>query len=439
MASVRVERETWWTELTSQHWNILIASFLGWIFDGYETYALIVVLGPALLSLLPASEHAHLAMYAGWAIGLTLLGWGIGGVVGGILADYIGRKRMMMISIFGYAVFTGLTALSTSFAMLIAFRILTGLFMGSEWSTGNSLLAETWPVRARPKGAGFLQSGFGFGALLAALIWYFIRPLGPNAWRWIFLVGIAPAFFIIYIRSGIKESELWLNKMTEQRWVVTESADPASIGGARPFTLFHIFSDRVGRIRIILAFLMSITTTFGWWGIATWIPRYVGTMAGHAGLNGAYWAACAGIIYTIGAIIGYLLSGFLADWFGRRLYLMFLFAGGLLFTPVVYLWTHTLPALLVAVAINGFFTLGGFSWYAIYLPEIFGTHVRATSSAFVFNASRLIAWLGPVFAGILIVTFGGISKMAIYFGFIYVLGLIIAPFMPETRGQSLPH
>lgn len=215
MASVKVNSETWWSELTFQHWNILIASFLGWIFDGYETYALIVVLAPALLSLLPASEHAHLAMYAGWAIGLTLLGWGIGGVIGGILADYIGRKRMMMISIFGYAVFTGLTALSTSFGMLIAFRILTGLFMGSEWSTGNSLLAETWPTRARPKGAGFLQSGFGFGCLLAALIWYFIRPLGPNAWRWIFVVGIAPAFFLLYIRSGIQESELWLKKMKE--------------------------------------------------------------------------------------------------------------------------------------------------------------------------------------------------------------------------------
>jgi MFS family permease len=434
----KVNRENWWKEVTPQHWNVLIASFLGWVFDGYETYALIVVIGPALLSLLPASEHAHLAVYAGWAIGLTLLGWGIGGVIGGVAADYIGRKRMMMISILGYAVFTGLTALSTSFAMLIAFRILTGLFMGSEWSTGNSLLAETWPVRARPKGAGFLQSGFGFGALLASLVWYLILPLGPNAWRWVFVVGIVPAFFILYIRSGIEESEVWINKIKEHRWVVTEASEPTGTGGRRPFTLFHIFSDRVGRNRIILAFLMSISTTFGWWGIATWIPHYVGAVAGHVGFNGAYWAASAGIIYTVGAIIGYLVSGFLADWFGRRLYLIFLFAGGLLLTPAVYAWTHSLPALLTAVLFNGFFTLGGFSWYAIYLPELFGTHVRATSSAFVFNASRLIAWLGPVFAGVLIVALGGVSKVAIYFSLIYVLGLIIAPFMPETRGHNLP-
>jgi MFS family permease len=438
MAVYRAKPEAWSSGLTSEHWNILLASFLGWIFDGYETYALVVVIGPALLSLLPASEHAHLAIYAGWAIGLTLLGWGIGGVIGGIAADYIGRKRMMMISILGYALFTGLTALSTSFAMLVAFRILTGLFMGSEWSTGNSLLAETWPVRARPKGAGFLQSGFGFGALLAALVWYFLGPLGSGAWRWIFVVGAIPALFVFYIRSSIHESALWINKVKERRWAVTEAADPATPEDKRPFTLFHIFSDPVGRIRVVLAFLMSITTTFGWWGIATWIPNYVGAVAGRAGFNGEYWAASAGIIYTIGAITGYLVSGFLADWLGRRRYLISLFGGGLLFTPVVYLWTHSLPTLLIAVLLNGFFTLGGFSWYAIYLPEIFGTHVRATASALVFNGSRLIAWLGPVCAGMLIVALGGVSRVAIYFGFIYVLGLIIAPFMPETRGRSLP-
>jgi MFS family permease len=141
---------------------VLYATFAGWTFDGYETQALVVVAAPALRELLPAGERGNIAFYSGLAIGLTLLGWGIGGLVGGALADYVGRRRVMLFAILGYAVFTGLTALSTSFAMLVAFRILTGIAMGSEWATGTVLLQETWPDRARAKGAGFMQSGFGF-------------------------------------------------------------------------------------------------------------------------------------------------------------------------------------------------------------------------------------------------------------------------------------
>src|SRR5690348_16682091 len=126
----------WWSGLTATHWRILLAAFLGWIFDGYETYVLVSVLGVAIPALLPP-VHAPVPYYAGLAIGLTLLGWGIGGMIGGVVADYIGRKRTMLISIVGYAIFTGLTALSSNIETFIAFRFVTGLFMGSEWGTGN--------------------------------------------------------------------------------------------------------------------------------------------------------------------------------------------------------------------------------------------------------------------------------------------------------------
>ena len=89
----------WYDDLTLKHWNVLLGSFLGWVFDGYESYALIVVLGPALKSLLSAEQLKSQAVWAGLAIGITLLGWGTGGLIGGILADYIGRKKMMMYSV----------------------------------------------------------------------------------------------------------------------------------------------------------------------------------------------------------------------------------------------------------------------------------------------------------------------------------------------------
>src|SRR6516165_109435 len=142
----------WYSGLTSRHWRILWGSYLGWIFDGYEAVALVYALGPALNSILTPEQAQVKPYYIGLAIGITLLGWGFGGLLGGIAADYIGRKRMMMLSILGYAMFTGLTAFAFSFTQLAILRFITGLAIGSEWSTGIALVAETWPNRARPKG-----------------------------------------------------------------------------------------------------------------------------------------------------------------------------------------------------------------------------------------------------------------------------------------------
>src|SRR6476659_5087281 len=131
----------WYAGLTPRHWRILWGSYLGWIFDGYEAVALVYALRPALNTILTPEQAQTPAFYVGAAIGITLLGWGLGGLLGGIAADYIGRKRMMMLSILGYAIFTGLTAFANTFLQLAVLRFITGLAIGSEWSTGIALVA----------------------------------------------------------------------------------------------------------------------------------------------------------------------------------------------------------------------------------------------------------------------------------------------------------
>jgi len=433
----------WYAGLTRRHWRILWGSYLGWIFDGYEAVALVYALRPALGSLLTPEQAQAPAFYVGAAIGITLLGWGLGGLMGGIAADYIGRKRMMMLSILGYALFTGLTAFAGSFAQLAILRFITGLAIGSEWSTGIALVAETWPNRARPKGCGFLQSGFGGGAVLAAIVWALLAafdPLGPDSWRIMFALGALPALVCLYLRRALEESEQWMQALREQRWAATaEDATSPQPKGRRPFSLTEIFRERESRRRVLLATLMSFATTVGWWAVSSWLPAYTEGLAKAAGEPANVWGPRMGIIYNVGAITAYLISGFVADAVGRRAFLLITYAGCIVTSLACYLWTGGLVPFMGLAFLNGFFTLGfAFSWMAIYLVELFTPAVRATAASVVFNGARLIAWIFPIIAGQIVTLSGGVSAAALTMSSVYGIGLIVPWFMPETTGKPLP-
>ncbi len=435
----------WYAGLTSRHWRILWGSYLGWIFDGYEAVALVYALGPALTTILTPEQAAARPFYIGAAIGITLLGWGFGGLLGGIAADYIGRKRMMMLSILGYAIFTGLTAFAYSFASLALLRFITGIAIGSEWSTGIALVAETWPNKARPKGCGFLQSGFGGGAVLAAIVWLILsvtNPMGDQSWRIMFALGALPAFVCLYLRRALEESERWMAALKEQRWAATE-VDAASGEGhrarQRPFTLAEIFREPESRRRVFLATAMSFATTVGWWAVSSWLPAYTEALAKAAGEPAGVWGPRMGIIYNVGAIIAYVVSGFVADAMGRRPFLILTYLGCIASSILAYLWTGSLGVFMAIAFVNGFFTLGfAFSWMAIYLVELFTPAVRATAASFVFNGARLIAWVFPIIAGQIVTATGGVARAALIMSSVYVIGLIVPWFVPETVGKPLP-
>ena len=434
--------EPWYRSLNANQWKTMIASNIGWMFDGYETFALILTVGVALHQLLPASEVSHTQAFAGTVIGITLLGWGVGGVIGGILADYLGRRRTMILAILAYSLTTGLSALAWDWVSFALLRFVVGVAIGSEWATGASMTAEVWPDHARGRGAGLMQCGLGIGFFLASFIWLFISGYGPNAWRIMFLLGIVPGLFALWLRSGIDESKRW-EATNEKR----KSARAKKMSGAvlapeehalNRFTIADLFADPELRKRAIICFFMSLTTTLAWWGISTWVPPFVAAVAAAQHLPPQTWASYAAMSYNIGGIIGYAGLGFMADRFGRKPVVMLFFAASLVLTPALYMWTTNLELLVLIAAVNGIFTLGQYSWLSVWLPELFPTRMRATGMAFVFNAPRFIAFMGPLFAGLLIVQFGGFSKMAVAFSLIYILGFVLVPFLPETNGQPLP-
>src|SRR5262249_48603779 len=158
----------------------LVASWIGWMFDGYESYAFVLVMPVAVKQLVSPAEAANISFYSGAVLAAMLVGWATGGVIAGILADYIGRKRMLMASILWYAVFAGVTAFVQDYWSLVALRFLTGLGLGAEWGAGTAMVAEAWPASWRGRAAGTLQSGFGAGFLLASALWLVIGPMGPQ-------------------------------------------------------------------------------------------------------------------------------------------------------------------------------------------------------------------------------------------------------------------
>ena len=441
-SGVSAENTAWYSALDGQQWRTLIAANLGWLFDGFENYALILTAGPALRQLLAPAQQGQLPFYIGAVIGIGLLGWGIGGLLGGIAADYIGRKRMMLIAILSYSVMTGLSALAFSWWSFAVLRFLVGLAVGSEWATGSSMMAELWPDRARGKGAGLMQCGLGIGFFIASLAWLFVAPLGSGSWRYMYLLGVLPALLTLWIRRSIPESPLW-QRADANREAIRNRQErgehlTATEQQVTKFTLTDLLTNPATRVATFLVFCMSLATTVGFWSISTWVPPFVGAMATNSALPAVQWASYAGMAYTIGSVTGYVAFGFLADAIGRKPVTIVFFLLALVLTPVLFFSTTNPYWLLVLAYVNAIFSNGQYTWMPVWLPELYPTRMRATALAFAFNAPRLIAFLGPFLAGTMIVAFGGFGKAAMVLSSIYLLGIICAPFLPETKGKPLP-
>src|SRR6201982_2852452 len=322
MTDIAAASQPWYRTLGRTQWKTLIAANLGWVFDGYETYALIISVGVALRQLLDPASYAQIPVYAGTVIALTLLGWAIGGMVGGVVADYIGRKRAMILAILAYSILTGLSAFAWDWLSFAVLRFLVGLAIGSEWATGASITAELWPNNARGKGGAFLQSGYPIGSILASGVWLIIGTSGPGAWRYMYLIGVLPALLTFWIRRNIPESPQWEASNQRRRAAYDLRRQGAALDGEDAArvrsSLVDMFAEPAVRSRLFLTFVMSLSVTIGYWGVSTFVSSYVGSVAAAAGLPSAPWGAVAGLVQNIGSLMGFVSFGFLADAVGRR-------------------------------------------------------------------------------------------------------------------------
>lgn len=403
--------------LTRRQWNVLGITMLFWLFDGYETFALLLTIGPSLRQLLPANEMSTLPRIAAYLISFTLFGWAVGGAFGGIVGDRLGRRRTMIGAVVLYSVFTGTSALAQNWEILALTRFLTGIGIGAEWAVGTSLLQEVWPERLRTKGAGVLQAAFSGGFFVASLLWLLVGGSLGGSWRWMYAAGILPALCVVFLGRTIPESE---------RWAHTPHSLSA-IGEAL----------RDNAYNLIVSIVVSISITLGFWAISSWVPTYVATLAPDP-KDAVFYAGLAGLLYAIGEIFGCIGFGVLADVWGRRWTLVLYLAGSVAITPVVFLLIRDVTVVVALQIANGVLTGGLYSWFAVHPPELFPTRIRSTAIGLIFNAARFLAMFGPILASSLIGFFGGYGPAATTLAAIFVIGIIAVLFLPETKGKPLP-
>lgn len=420
----------WHRGVTRYQWLVLLVAWLGWVFDAMDATIYAMVLHPALHELLPRSGLAtggeEIGWYGGIIFSVFLVGWALGGVLFGVLADRFGRTRVLIATILIYALFTGMAALSQTWWQLGLFRFLTALGIGGEWAAGAALVAEVWPEEKRARAAGVLQSAWAAGFFAAALANLLLREQG---WRPVFIVGVAPALVALLVRLWVREPERWLHAHAAE-----------SLRSRRKPRLAELFSPPLRRSTLVGSGL-AFVAVFGLWGATNWTPTLVRVLPEMQTLDAAAVASrisYATMMLNVGALVGYLSFGPLAERLGRRAVFGLMCLGSLVLLPLTFLTPRTYAQVLLLLPLLGFFNNGIFSGFPIYLPELYPTRLRATGAGFCFNAGRVLASTGPFLTGWLVTVLGGFGRAASAIALIYLVGLCLLPFAPETRGRPLP-
>ncbi len=414
-------------------WHVLIATWLGGVFDGMDSSIFAMVLFPALSELLHTQSHAVVGQYGSYIIALFMLGWALGAMIFGAMADNIGRAKTLTITILLYAICTGLCAFANNWWELGIYRFLVGAGIGGEMGIGAVLLSECWPSKTRVYAVGALATSLGFGYLLTASLnlW-----LGHYGWRYLFMAGIVPAFLTVYMRFKLREPVEFLKAKA------VRDQESARIGNSIFGTMCknaaicfrELFTIENRKKTISVAAVASVAIVC-WWAVIAWIPAWINQLTGELAVEQRSHAMYA---KDIGMILSGLLGGVAIKQFGYRwsMGLSFFMAYCLAYGMFNTVHSFGTPLLIWLVAL-GFFSHLPFVILWTYLPELYEAKVRSTAFGFIYNAGRYAAVVAALGSGILINTFGGSYAMAASsVAAVYLVGIAFVFFIP-SKGEYL--
>ncbi len=440
-------------DMDGYQWTVLLAAWLGWGFDVFDGLLFNYVAPncvPTLLGLPIGSPQAAKAAlhWNGILSSILLIGWGIGGILFGKVADRLGRTRTLLLTMLLYALGTSLCAAAPNLWALIAFRVIASLGIGGEWAAGAAMVAEVVPEKRRVEAGALLYTSAPAGLFLATFANYqiagvFFKGSPETSWRYVFLCGLIPAVVAFAVRSFVREPERW------------KQAAPSG----PPPRIRELFGPDLARYTLS-GFSMAVIALIAWWSCNVFIPLVsTGLARGTAAMNGLdragtlalveNWKAMATNMFNLGGLIGTLLTIPAAKVMGRRaMFGIYYFLSGV---AVLVTFGLDLPpeVRLRMYFLIGLTVFGVFGSFTFYLPELFPTRLRGTGAGFCYNVGRFIASIGPFLVGVVAARGTDSLRTAMHalfwIGFVPLLGVLLLlvrlgkgrPLVIETRGREL--
>ena len=451
----------WYQGVTRYQWLVLAIASAGWVFDVFEGQIFVSVKDDMLAALVTdediAARYAHDDSLIGrtarmqeraaaareflfnLSLAAFLAGGALGGIIFGMMADRWGRTRTMALTIIMYSAFTGLTALTQAGWQMVLLRFFVGMGVGGEWAVAAAAVAEVFPPRARAGASGLFHASSVLGTFLAVGAGFLVLPY-EQGWRIGFLIGVLPALLVAWIRVSMHEPESW------QAAKEKAQQDPSKRMGR--FT--DLFSTPLVRKHTLIGTSLAVIGLATFWGThirgrdllinavreeQAALPTELRDAQAPAryGLYGMFLA-------TTGGGIGLLSFAPISQRIGRRPAFALFHIGGFGMVAALTMTALSSVNLMILLPIFGFFTLGMHAGYAVYFPELFPTRLRGTGTGFCFNAARILA--GPVLLGFVYLRNPplnlGLNGAMFVLGCLFLIGLVVLWFAPETKGKPLP-
>jgi MFS family permease len=443
------DRRRWYEGVTGYQWLVLALASLGWVFDVFEGQIFVASMPEAMPALLGGGAPPHVVgFYNNLALAAFLLGGALGGVLFGVVADRVGRKRALTWTILTYSVFTCLSAFAQTWWQMAGYRFLVALGVGGEWAVASALVAEVFPLRSRAWAQSIFHASSVLGTYLAvaagalvvahASLPVTLPGLGTWAvpgWRLGFLLGVLPAVLIVWVRVSLREPEAWV------RAAKRDSGRHARAGGVA-----ELFAPGLRRRTLVGVGLATVgLATF--WGTHIYGKNVLREAVAYApGLTEdpapatLKRAEMLGMfLVTTGGGLGLLSFGPLSERLGRRRTFLLFLLGGFGSSLALFGSGAGVDVLYALLPVFGFLTLGMHAGFAVYFPELFPTRLRGTGGGFCFNVGRLLAAPVLVLSGWLQKAQGlGVEASAALLSLLFLPGALLLLAAPETRGRDLP-
>ncbi|MEK5204857.1 MFS transporter [Bacillus sp. FSL R10-2789] len=381
---------------------------LGWLFDAMDVGMLSFV----IVAL--QKDWGLSTQEMGWIGSVNSIGMAVGALLFGILSDKIGRKSVFIITLLLFSIGSGLTALTTTFAMFLVLRFLIGMGLGGELPVASTLVSESVEAHERGKIVVLLESFWAGGWLIAALISYFVIP--KYGWEVAMVLSAVPALYALYLRWNLPDSPRF-QKVAK-----------------RPSVIENIKSVWSGEYRkaTIMLWILWFCVVFSYYGMFLWLPSVM-VLKGFSLIKSFQYV----LIMTLAQLPGYFTAAWFIERLGRK-FVLVTYLIGTACSAYVFGIADSLTALIVAGMLLSFFNLGAWGALYAYTPEQYPTTIRGTGAGMAAAFGRIGGILGPLLVGYLVASQASLSLIfTIFCGSILIGALAVVILGQETKQREL--